>query len=335
VTQFPEWFKKRPDGTIQYAENPPKKYQDIYPLHFESPDRLALWSELNRVLEYWIKLGVKIFRVDNPHTKPFAFWEYLIHDIRERHADVVFLSEAFTRPKLMYRLAKLGFTQSYTYFTWRNTKDELTQYIDEISKPPVSDFFRGNLWPNTPDILHEYLQKGGLAAFAVRYVLAATLSSNVGIYGPVYEWGINTPLSPGSEEYLDSEKYEIKHWDWNRTAPLTQLITRVNAIRRQQMALQRATGVSFLPTTSEHIIAYSRYYPGAAPIVVAVNLDPHQTRAALITMDVREFGLDPQRPFRVRDLLDNSEYYWQGISHYVELNPAQRTSHIFLVEQTW
>ncbi|HEX6313381.1 MAG TPA: alpha-1,4-glucan--maltose-1-phosphate maltosyltransferase, partial [Gemmatimonadaceae bacterium] len=233
VRVHPDWFRHRPDGTIQYAENPPKKYQDIYPLDFESGDWRGLWQELERVIEFWIGHGVKIFRVDNPHTKAFAFWEWVIARVQARHPETIFLAEAFTRPKVMYRLAKLGFTQSYTYFAWRNTKEELTEYFTELTQSEVREYFRPNLWPNTPDILTEYLQFGGRPAFAVRYILAATLGASMGIYGPAYELGEHTPREPGSEEYRDSEKYQIRAWPLEAPHSLRDLIARMNAIRRR------------------------------------------------------------------------------------------------------
>jgi starch synthase (maltosyl-transferring) len=239
VKDHPEWFAHRPDGSIRYAENPPKKYQDIYPLNFETESWHALWQELRGVIEYWIEQGVRMFRVDNPHTKPFVFWEWLLSGLKASYPDVIFLSEAFTRPNVMYHLAKVGFTQSYTYFTWRTTKDELTEYFTELTQSEVRQFFRPNLWPNTPDILHEYLQTGGRAAFLVRFVLAATLGASYGIYGPAFELGVNTPWEPGSEEYLDSEKYEVKHWDLEHPRSLRHVIGRVNEVRREKTALQK------------------------------------------------------------------------------------------------
>ena len=264
VKEHPEWFLKRPDGTIQYAENPPKKYQDVYPFHFESDAGGALATELRSVVEYWIAQGVRIFRVDNPHTKPFAFWEGLIREIRRLRPDVIFLAEAFTRPKVMYRLAKLGFTQSYNYFPWRNSKRVLVEYFTELSRPPVSDFFRANLWPNTPDILPEYLQFGGRGGFMVRLVLAATLGASYGIYGPAFELMDDRPREAGSEEYLDSEKYEIRHWNRDDTASLKEFIARVNRIRRENAPLQSDRGLKFHATDNDTLVAYSKNQGTAA-----------------------------------------------------------------------
>ncbi len=237
VKQHPQWFRHRPDGTIQYAENPPKKYQDIYPFDFENEDWRGLWDELKSVFLFWLEHGVRIFRVDNPHTKPFAFWEWCLAEVKAARSDAIFLAEAFTRPKIMYRLAKLGFTQSYTYFTWRNTKQELTEYFTELTRPAVADVFRPNLFTNTPDILHAYLQEGGRAAFIVRSVLAATLGANWGVYGPAFELQERTPREAGSEEYLNSEKYEVKQWDLNRPDSLRDLLGQLNKLRREQPAL--------------------------------------------------------------------------------------------------
>ncbi|MEO6058021.1 MAG: alpha-1,4-glucan--maltose-1-phosphate maltosyltransferase, partial [Gemmatimonadales bacterium] len=258
VKAHPAWFRHRPDGTIQYAENPPKKYQDIYPIDFESEDWPALWAEVQRVVLFWVDHGVRIFRVDNPHTKSFPFWEWLIAEVRKRHPEVLFLAEAFTRPRVMYRLAKLGFSQSYTYFTWRNTKLELTEYFTELTQTPVREFFRPNLWPNTPDILNEYLQFGGRPAFSIRAVLAATLGASYGIYGPAFELCDHRPREPGSEEYLDSEKYQIRRWDLGDPWSLRPLLTRLNRIRRDNPALQRDWGLRFHRTDNPAIICYSK-----------------------------------------------------------------------------
>ncbi len=258
VRQQPDWFRKRPDGTIQYAENPPKKYQDIYPLDFESADSRAMWEVLKGVFEFWIAQGVRIFRVDNPHTKPFSFWEWVIGAIKDRHPDVILLAEAFTRPHVMNRLAKLGFSQSYTYFTWRNTKEELTEYFTELAETEAREYFRPNLWPNTPDILPEYLQLGGRPAFMVRLILAATLGSSYGIYGPAYELCENAPIEPGSEEYLSSEKYELKHRDIENAESLRSLITRINQIRKDNAALQSNRNLRFHETDNASLICYSK-----------------------------------------------------------------------------
>lgn len=322
ASQHPEWFRKRPDGTIQYAENPPKKYQDIYPLDFETPDWQSLWQALKDVFEFWIGQGVRIFRVDNPHTKALAFWEWAIGALREDHPEVIFLAEAFTRPHVMYRLAKLGFTQSYTYFTWRNTKPELIAYFTELTQTPVREYFRANLWPNTPDILPEVLQVGGRPAFMVRLLLAATLGANYGIYGPAFELADNAPYEAGSEEYLNSEKYELKHWDLDSSSSLTEFITRVNQIRRQNPALQNDLSLVFHETDNSSLLCYSKLSEDRSnAIVVVVNLDWAHTQSGWITLDLKSLGLDSNRSFEAEDLMSGSRYLWQGSRGYVELVP--------------
>jgi starch synthase (maltosyl-transferring) len=332
VTEHPEWFRKRPDGSIQYAENPPKKYQDIYPLDFEAENWEELWKELKSVILFWCKQGVRIFRVDNPHTKAFPFWEWVIGEVKKDYPDALFLAEAFTRPKVMYRLAKLGFSQSYTYFTWRNTKPELTQYFTEITQTEVSDFFRANLWPNTPDILTEYLQFGGRPAFMTRLVLAAMLGANYGIYGPAFELCENTAREPGSEEYLNSEKYEIKHWDLENPGSLRELIARVNRIRRENRALQSDRSLRFYPVDNPEIIAFSKCTEDLSNvIVVAVNLDPHHIQSGWLDLPAEELGLDPDRPFQMHDLLTDARYLWQGRRNFVQLDPDSSPAQIFRV----
>ncbi|HEY98361.1 MAG TPA: alpha-1,4-glucan--maltose-1-phosphate maltosyltransferase [Dehalococcoidia bacterium] len=335
VGEHPGWFLWRPDGTVQYAENPPKKYQDIYPINFETDDRQALWEELKNVVLYWAKQGVRIFRVDNPHTKPFRFWEWLIAEVKKDYPEVIFLAEAFTRPKTMYRLAKLGFTQSYTYFTWRNTRAELTEYLTELAQSEVKDFFRPNFWPNTPDILHEYLQTGGKPAFMARLVLAATLSPSYGIYGPAYELMENVPREKGSEEYLNSEKYEIKHWDIKRKDSLKEFITRVNSIRRSNPVLQSDRNLWFNATDNDNLICYSKHAEDLSDIIlVVVNLDPHNTRSGRINVPLRAWGLEPQRPCEALDLLSDSRYVWQEEWNWMELNPDTCPARIFRVTQS-
>ena len=332
VKQHPEWFRKRPDGTIQYAENPPKKYQDIYPLDFETERWRELWDELRDVVLFWIKQGVRIFRVDNPHTKPFSFWEWLIGEVKKDYPDAIFLSEAFTRPKVMYRLAKLGFTQSYTYFAWRNTKAELTDYFTELTQTEVREFFHPNLWPNTPDILTEYLQFGGRPAFMTRLVLAATLGANYGIYGPAFELCENQPREAGSEEYLNAEKYEIKRWDIERSNSLKDLIARVNRIRKENPALQSDLGLRFHQVDNDHLICYSKQTEDLANIILSVvNLDPHHTQSGWVNLSLEALGLDPTEPYQVHDLLTNARYLWHGAQNYVELNPQVIPAHIFRV----
>jgi starch synthase (maltosyl-transferring) len=333
VKEHREWFRSRADGSVQYAENPPKKYQDIYPLDFETANYEALAEELKSVIFFWISQGIKIFRVDNPHTKPFAFWEWLIRETQREYPEVIFLAEAFTRPKVMYRLAKLGFTQSYTYFAWKNTKAELTEYFTEITEPPVSDFFRPNLWPNTPDILNEYLQKGGRSAFIARLVLAATLGANYGIYGPAFELMENVPVREGSEEYLDSEKYQVRVWNRNDPKSLKGLIRRVNSIRRDHVALQDNYSLTFHLTDNPQLIAYSKTSEDRGDkLLVVVNLDPVNRQMGWVDVALKEFRLAAEESYEVNDLLTDKKYIWQGSRNYVELNPAVLPAHIFRVE---
>lgn len=334
VSEHPDWFRRRPDGTVQYAENPPKKYEDIYPLNFENPKWRELWEELKDVMIFWAGQGIRIFRVDNPHTKPFEFWEWAIREIRKQYPDVIFLAEAFTRPKVMYRLAKLGFTQSYTYFAWRNTKWELEQYFTELTQSEVREFFRPNLWPNTPDILTEYLQSGGRPAFMTRLILAATLGANYGIYGPAFELCENRPFRPGSEEYLNSEKYEIRNWDLERGDSLKGLIARVNQIRRANPALESNERLRFHPIDNTQLIAYSKTTEDLANIIlVVVNLDPHYTQAGWLDLPLDYFGLDPHQAFQAHDLITDSRYLWQGTRNYVELNPHTTPAHILRIRR--
>ncbi len=334
VKEHREWFRIRPDGTVQYAENPPKKYQDIFPLEFETERWRELWDELKSVFDYWIAQGVKIFRVDNPHTKSLEFWEWVIGEIRRQHPDVIFLSEAFTRPKLMYRLAKLGFTQSYNYFPWRNTKLELTQYFTELTQTDVREFFRPNLWPNTPDILTEHLQHGGRPAFMARLVLAGTLGASYGIYGPAFELGEHRPMKQGSEEYLDSEKYEIRHWDLDRPDSLREFIGCVNRIRRDNSALQSDGRLRFHSVDNDQLLCYSKSTPDwSNVIVVVVNLSPHHTHSGWLQLDLRDLGLEADRPFQVQDLLTNAYYLWQGPRNYIEVNPHSAPAHIFRIRR--
>jgi len=330
--EHPEWFRKRPDGSIQYAENPPKKYQDIYPLDFETDHWKELWDELKSIIVFWCEQGVRIFRVDNPHTKAFPFWEWVIAEVKKDYPEALFLAEAFTRPKVMYRLAKLGFSQSYTYFAWRNTKWELTQYFTELTQTEIADFFRASLWPNTPDILTEYLQFGGRPAFMTRLVLAATLGANYGIYGPAFELCENVPRDPGSEEYLNSEKYELKHWDLERKDSLKEFIALVNRIRRENRALQSDRSLRFHPVDNPEIICFSKQTEDLKNvIVVVVNLDPHHTQSGWVELAMEELGLLPQQPFQMHDLLTNARYLWHGARNYVQLNPDTVPAQIFRV----
>jgi starch synthase (maltosyl-transferring) len=329
VREHPEWFRKRPDGTIQYAENPPKKYQDIYPLDFETADWRALWEELRRVFFFWIGRGVRIFRVDNPHTKAFVFWEWVITEVKTRHPDVLFLAEAFTRPQVMYRLAKLGFSQSYTYFTWRNSREEITQYFLELTGTEVREYLRPNLWPNTPDILAEYLQMGGRPAFMIRLVLAATLSGNYGIYGQAFELAVNTPREPGSEEYLNSEKYELKHNDPQVRGSLRDFIARVNRIRRENAALQGERNLRFHQTDNPEVICYSKATGDLENIVIViVNLDAFHAQRGWATLDLAALGLNENRTVQAHDLLGGGRYLWHGARVYFELSPETMPAHI-------
>jgi starch synthase (maltosyl-transferring) len=323
VTDHRDWFRSRPDGTIQYAENPPKRYQDIYPFDFESEDWAGLWAALLEVVRFWIGNGVRIFRVDNPHTKPFRFWDWLIAEIKRDDPDVLFLAEAFTRPKVMYRLAKGGFSQSYTYFTWRTTKDELTSYFTELTRTDVREFFRPNVWPNTPDILHEVLQHGGRPAFQARLVLAATLAASYGIYGPPFELGEHVAREPGSEEYRDSEKYQQRSWDLDRPDSLAPLIARLNRIRREHPALQSNDGLAFHPTDDEQVLAYSKTSPDRSDAIVAVvSLDPVNVRAATIELDLAALGIEAGESFEAVDLLGDRVNLWHGFRNRVRLDPS-------------
>jgi starch synthase (maltosyl-transferring) len=330
VREHPAWFKHRPDGSIKYAENPPKKYQDIYPIDFDSREWPALWDALRDVFLFWISHGVRIFRVDNPHTKSFRFWEWCIDTITRAHPDAIFLAEAFTRPKVMRYLAKLGFNQSYTYFTWRNSAAELRDYLVELTTTDVREYMRPNFFANTPDILHEYLQHGGRPAFEVRLVLAATLGASYGIYSG-FELCENVPVRPGSEEYLDSEKYQIKPRDFNAPGNLNGLIARVNAIRREQPALQQHVDLQFHHTDNQALLWYSKWAPGAPRIFVAANTDPDWVQHGWLEVPLQELGLADDQPFVVEDLLDGARYSWRGRYNYVRLDPAERMAHIFRV----
>jgi len=331
VREHPEWFRRRPDGTIKYAENPPKKYQDIYPINFESDAWQELWHELKSVIEFWIDHGVKIFRVDNPHTKPFHFWEWVLGEVTQSHPDTIFLSEAFTRPKLMKYLAKSGFSQSYTYFTWRNTKPELTEYFTELTQTDVREYMRPNLFANTPDILHEYLQHGGRAAFQARFILAATLGASYGIYSG-YELAENVPVKPGSEEYLDSEKYQIRVRNFDDPNSLAELIARVNAIRRAHPALQRDWGLRFHSTDNPQLLCYSkRSADGTDVVLMIVNLDPLNMQHGFVQLPLAEWGLGATSIIEVTDLLSEEHYFWRGEWNYVRLDPQVRMAHILSV----
>jgi starch synthase (maltosyl-transferring) len=324
LTEHPEWFQQRPDGTLKYAENPPKRYQDIYNFNWDTPAWRELWEEFLRITLYWVDLGVKVFRVDNPHTKPFAFWEWLIAEVHKLDRDVIFLAEAFTRRAVMRELAKVGFTQGYTYFTWKNSRWEITEYVSELAWGEEREYFRPNFFPVTPDILHAYLQHGGPPAFVTRLVLAATLSPSYGIYSG-YENYENVPVRDGSEEYLDSEKYEVHQRTLD--GPLLPMIRRINEIRQENVALQEFSNVHFLETYNDALIAYAKRSPGNC-VVVVVNIDPHNPQAgvALIPADL---GLPPV--FSVEDLLTGEHFDWRIGENYVGLDPNGRQAHLFRV----
>jgi len=331
VTAHPCWFRRRVDGRIKYAENPPKKYQDIYPFDFESDEWRDLWHEMLRVALFWIDRGVRIFRVDNPHTKPFRFWQWLIGEIRERHPDVVFLAEAFTRPAVMRLLAKVGFSQSYGYFTWRNTKDELERYFTELTKTEVREYMRVNLFANTPDILSEYLQRGGRPAFQVRLILAATLGASYGIYSG-FELCENLAVA-GTEEYVDSEKYEIRVRDWNRPGHIKELVARVNQIRRENPALHGDWSLAFHATDNPHLIAYSKHSDDRANVVfTVVNLDPFNVQHGWVRAPTTDWPVPRGGPCAMHDLLTEERFEWRGEWNYIRLEPGVRPAHVFRVE---
>jgi starch synthase (maltosyl-transferring) len=332
VKEHPEWFLHRADGSIQYAENPPKKYQDVYPFDFDCRDWENLWRELASIFLFWCEQGIRVFRVDNPHTKPIAFWEWCLATVKAAYPEAMFLAEAFTRPKLMYALAKAGFTQSYTYFTWRHSKAEFTEYLEELTRPPVSEFFRPNFWTNTPDILPEHLQFGNRATFVQRLVLAATLSSNFGIYGPPFEL-LEHVAREGTEEYVDNEKYQLRSWFVGRDDSLRDVIALVNRVRRENASLQD-NRVTFHPTDDEHLLAFSkRSADGASVVLVVVNLDAHHTHAGSATLDLRALGVGPDEAFQVHDVLADARYRWQGPRAFVELDPGVMPASIFVVRR--
>jgi starch synthase (maltosyl-transferring) len=332
VKEHPEWFRKRPDGTIQYAENPPKKYQDVYPFDFECEDWPALWEELLSVFTFWIDQGVTVFRVDNPHTKALRFWEWCIARVKEKCPQAIFLAEAFTRPKLMYALAKGGFTQSYTYFTWRHTKHEFTTYLNELSRPPVSDFYRPNFWPNTPDILPEHLQYGNRAIFVQRLILASMLSSSYGMYGPAFELMEKIPR-PGSEEYIDNEKYELKDWKLDREDSLRDVIARVNRIRRSNPALHDNTSIVFHRTDNEQLLCFSKSDGKENVVLVVVNMDTNHRHSGWLDLDLAKIGIGPEERFQVHDELTDLRWHWTGPRNYVEIDPSVMPAHIFRIRR--
>jgi starch synthase (maltosyl-transferring) len=333
VKEHPEWFYQRPDGTIQYAENPPKKYEDVYPINFYCPNSFELWQELKSIVDFWIDKGITIFRVDNPHTKPFAFWQWMIGETHKTHPEVIFLAEAFTRPNIMKQLGKVGFHQSYTYFTWRVSKAELIEYMTELTQTESREYFRPNFWPNTPDILPYHLQSGGRPAFISRLILAATLSSNYGLYGPAYDLCINAAIA-GKEEYFESEKYEIKQWNWNAPENLKDLMMRLNRMRKKNPALQTTWNVKFCDINNDNLIAYYKKTDDSKNIIlVIVNLDCANTQAGTVKLPLGQWGFAYDQFFKVVDLLTSDEYTWQGENNFVELNPYKMPAHVFLVSR--
>lgn len=333
VGEHPEWFKWRPDGTVQYAENPPKKYEDVLPFNFDTADRMGLWTELKSIFLFWAEQGVTIFRVDNPHTKPFEFWDWVIAEVRKKYPQAVFLAEAFTRPKIMYRLAKGGFNQSYTYFTWRNTKKEFEEYLGELARTEVAEFFRPNFWPNTPDIFPEQLQYGGRPAYAMRAVLAATMSSNYGVYGPAFELCLKEAL-PGKEEYLDSEKYELRQWDWDRPGNIKDLLSRLNTIRGENPALQLTRNIRFCLVENENLLAYYKATGDYGNIIIViVNLDPYHVQSGWLTVPMVELGIKTGHPYTAEDLLTGQKYLWQGERIMIQLDPQNIPAHVIRVRQ--
>jgi starch synthase (maltosyl-transferring) len=328
VTQHPEWFKHRPDGTIKYAENPPKKYEDIYALDFYSEAWPEIWQEMKRVFLFWIQHGVKIFRVDNPHTKPVIFWEWVIGDIQQDHPDVIFLAEAFTRPKMMRVLAKAGFTQSYTYFTWRNSKEEMTEYLTELTQSEMKEYFRPNFFPNTPDILPPILQQAGRPAFKFRFFLAATLSTTYGIYNS-YELCENRAI-PGTEEYQDSEKYEIRHWDWDRPGNIRDYITRINQIRRDNPALHTFTNLKFFTTDNDHILFYGKMTQDRSNILLfVVNMDPYHEQEARLTIPLLDLGIGEHDTYHMHELIQGLHHDVVGPEYIIRLDPNLEPAAIF------
>ncbi len=333
VSQHPEWFRARPDGTIQYAENPPKRYEDIYPFNFETDAWPELWDELKSIFDFWIAEGVTVFRVDNPHTKPFAFWEWCIGELKREHPEVVFLSEAFTQPKIMSLLAKVGFSQSYTYFAWRNGKHELQQYLEELTQTDMVEYFRPNLWPNTPDILTEQLQTGSRPLFMARLVLAATLGGNYGIYGPPFELLEHAPREPGSEEYLDSEKYEIRYWDLDRGESLAPFIGHVNRIRRANPAFRSQRSLRFHPIDNDQLLAYSKRDERTGnTVLIIVNLDAANVQSGWLSLDRGALGVLPGQTLALEDLLVGTQHTWGQDREFVQLDPGSSPAHIFRIE---
>ncbi|MUP47323.1 alpha-1,4-glucan--maltose-1-phosphate maltosyltransferase [Gramella sp. BOM4] len=334
VKEHPKWFRWRPDGSIQYAENPPKKYQDILPIYFESEEWKKMWEEFRDIVLYWIEeAGIKVFRVDNPHTKPFYFWGWLIAEVKKKHPDILFLSEAFTRPKIMEQLAKQGFTQSYTYFTWRTNKHELQQYVNELTKTKLKEYFRPNFWPNTPDINPYHLQGANEAMFMIRYFLAATLSSNTGIYGPVYEFMVSDAI-PGKEEYHDSEKYQIRHWDWKAENKLMRVIAKINQARKDNASLQQTNNIQFCDIHDDGLMAYYKYDQDKSnQTLMVVSLDPDNVKKNSVRVPRHEIGLYEGQALNVEDLITGNSYTWHDEWNYIELHPDM-PFHLFKIHKS-
>jgi starch synthase (maltosyl-transferring) len=332
VKDHPKWFKWRPDGTVQYAENPPKKYQDILPIYFESEDYKNLWNACLDILMYWIDCGINIFRVDNPHTKPYYFWNWIITKVKEKHPDVLFLAEAFTKPKVMHQLAKQGYTQSYTYFTWRNSKHELIEYMEELTKTDQREYMRPNFWPNTPDINPFHLQGANESKYLQRYALAATLSSSIGIYGPVFEYMMSDAL-PGREEYLNSEKFQIKHYDWSKENKLTTIIARINQIRREHEALQQTNNIKFCHVENENLIAFYKWNDSkSSEMLIIISLDQYYAQKGTVKLPFYDLGIEQGHRVQMQDLITGSSYNWQQEWNYVELHPTL-PFHIFKINK--
>ncbi len=333
VKQHPQWFKWRPDGSVQYAENPPKKYQDILPINFETEDWKNLWDELKSIIDYWVEQGITIFRVDNPHTKAFPFWEWMINEVKKSNPDILFLAEAFTRPSVMHNLAKLGFSQSYSYFTWRNTKAELSEYMSEITTQKGKDYFRPNFWPNTPDINPYNLQSGNENMFLIRFFLAATLSSNYGLYGPVFEQIVHEAI-PGKEEYLNSEKYELKQWDFSKTNKLKELIKIINKLRKENTALQNTFNFQELKIENDNLFCYIKYdEENDNYLLMAVNLDPYHQQGGWVQLPLALLNHKNGERYLMQDVLTSNSYYWENEWNFIELNPHVLPFHLFKIEK--
>jgi starch synthase (maltosyl-transferring) len=333
VKEHPQWFMWRPDGTVQYAENPPKKYQDVLPVNFETADWENLWKELKSIVEFWIDKGVRIFRVDNPHTKSFIFWEWLIKEINLKHEGIIFLAEAFTRPRIMEKLGKIGFTQSYSYFTWRNTKKEFQEYLTELTQTEMSEYFRPNFWPNTPDILPVSLENKEEPSFLIRLLLAGTLSSNYGMYGPLFEYNFNEAY-PGKEEYTRSEKYEVKHWDWKKTTKTKALITSLNRVRKENEALHFTNNIKFCDTDNDQLLCFSKIDQDQQnKLLVVISFDAFNSQTGWLKVPLKDFGLKENEPFTVVDVLTGSKYFWENEWNYVALHPQGIPGHVFRIEQ--